>query len=342
MKYIIHLFLLIFITFCFSCKSSEEILQKEKSESPLDDLPKNIRQLTTFGQRADWSHDGEKILFIEKTFGDVYEVEVETGKLQPATHHYYHEGYVRALYLSNGDILLAGDPNFNAKDPIPSRKKRAEFWVLKKDLKSPPYPLGELCYEGPAVSRKNMHIAWTIAGGQPEGSFYSGDIIYENDTPKLVNKKKILDKTNLGQFADIETQNFRPPNEEELIFSGYGPDYTITEVLGLNLLTGEIINYSKRPEEFNEPEGIYPDGKYTTVETIRPSPYGLTVDMYRLALDGSGEMKRLTFFGDYKGGKASNAVISDDGNYMAFQAAKTTEMAGVGHGILILDLNKNY
>jgi len=25
---------------------------------------------------------------------------------KPLTHHYYHGGYVRAMYLSNGDILL--------------------------------------------------------------------------------------------------------------------------------------------------------------------------------------------------------------------------------------------
>src|SRR5437773_8700354 len=66
--------------------------------SPAEHLPPHIRRLTWFGERADWSHDGKRILFVEKTFGDVYEVELETGIIRPMTHHYRHYGYTRALY----------------------------------------------------------------------------------------------------------------------------------------------------------------------------------------------------------------------------------------------------
>ena len=83
-------------------------------QSPLDELPPHIRRLTHFGQRADFSHDGKRILFLEKTFGDVYEVELKTGIIRPMTHRYYHEGYTRALYLANGDILLSGAREFDA------------------------------------------------------------------------------------------------------------------------------------------------------------------------------------------------------------------------------------
>ena len=37
------------------------------------------------------------------------------------------------------------------------------------------------------------------------------------------------------------------------------------------------------------------------------------VDIYKLALDGSGEYERITHFGEYPGYKASNPVVSDDG-----------------------------
>jgi hypothetical protein len=37
--------------------------------SPADNLPPHIRQVTWFGERADWSHDGKRILFLSKTFG---------------------------------------------------------------------------------------------------------------------------------------------------------------------------------------------------------------------------------------------------------------------------------
>jgi len=49
-------------------------------------------------------------------------------------------------------------------------------------------------------------------------------------------------------------------------------------------------------------------------------------------------MERMTFFSDYTGYKASNPVVSDDRRYIAFQDAKRGDMAGVGRGILIFDL----
>jgi len=52
--------------------------KSKEGRSPLDELPAHIKRVTHFGQRADFSHDGKRILFIEKTFGDVYEVELKT------------------------------------------------------------------------------------------------------------------------------------------------------------------------------------------------------------------------------------------------------------------------
>jgi len=133
--------------------------------SPLDELPGYIKQVTHFGQRADFSNDGKHILFLEKTFGDVYEVELDTGIIRPMTRRYYHEGYTRALYLANGDILLSGARKFDANDPQASRsEKNAELWVLKKDLSGPPAALGEKCSEGPAVSRRHMRTELSAAG----------------------------------------------------------------------------------------------------------------------------------------------------------------------------------
>lgn len=312
----------------------------KKGKSPMDKLPAHIRQVTHFGQRADFSHDGTRILFIEKTFGDAYEVDLQTNIIRLLTGHYYHEGYVRALYLVNGDILLAGARQFDAEDPVPSRKKYAELWVLKKDLSAPPIPLGEYCYEGPAVSRKNMRIAWTIGGTTPDAAFHMADIVYEDGKPKLTNKKKILAKLDLNIMRyDIETQNFRPPDEKELIFSAYGNEYKACEVAGLDIETGKVVNYSKAPNRYDEPEGIFPDGKYTLVECDKHNLKGTSnIDIYKLALDGSGRTERLTFFADYPSYKSSNPVVSDDGRYMAFQYAKKGDWAGVGRGILIFDL----
>lgn len=301
--------------------------------SPLDELPVYIRRVTHFGQRADWSHDGRRILFIEKTFGDVYEIDLETNVIRAMTHRYFHEGYTRALYLSNGDILLSGASQFDSTDPWPSRdEENAELWVLKKDLSTPPTPLGEHCSEGPAVSRRRMTIAWTQGN-----AFYTGNIVYKDGVPQLADKKKILDVRDLPFDCDLESQNFRPPDEKEIIFSAYG--YQGSEVMGVDIETGRVVNYSMAPDQYDEPEGIFPDGQYTTVECDKHSRKGTDyIDIYKLRLDGLGRSERLTLFAEYPGYKATNPVVSDDGGYMAFQFARKGDPAGVGRGILIFDL----
>jgi len=305
------------------------------AQSPTDNLPPHIRQLTHFGQRADWSHDGNRILFLERTFGDVFEVEVATGIIRPVTHHFFHEGFTRALYLANGDILLSGARQFDSTRPWDSRNERnAELWVLNKDLVKPPAALGEKCSEGPAVSRKHLKIAWTRGN-----AFYQANVIYSNGVPALVQKKKLLDAKDLPFTCFLETQNFRPPLEKELIFSAY--EHQGTDVCGLNLETGKVVNYSNAPNQYDEPEGIFPDGKYTLVECNKHmnTPDGIQeVDIYKLALDGSGHLERLNFFADVPGFKGSNPVVSDDGRYMAYQMAKKGDPAGVGRGLFVFDL----
>ena len=50
----------------------------DPAKSPDQDLPPHITRLTLCGERADFSHDGKRVLFLEKTFGDVYEVDLAT------------------------------------------------------------------------------------------------------------------------------------------------------------------------------------------------------------------------------------------------------------------------
>src|SRR5206468_5318628 len=112
--------------------------------------------------------------------------------------HYKHHGYTRALYLANRDILLSGPEQFDPKNPGPSRVQ-CFLSVLDKGLTRPPTPLGTKCSEGPAVSRKRLHIAWTHVAEQypdemPRGSsrIYEADVVYEGGTPKLANRRLVL------------------------------------------------------------------------------------------------------------------------------------------------------
>lgn len=322
------------------------LIQAQQSESPLDNLPDHIVQITHFGQRADWSHDGKRILFIEKTFGDVYEVEIASGDIRPMTHHFFHEGFVRALYLSNGDILLSGSKNFSSDDPWKSRDARnTELWVLDKNLTGPPIALGVHCKEGPAVSRNSMTIAWALGT-----IIYSGSIEYEKDKPKLKKWKPLFSNMDLPSPAkgwDIETQNFHPKNEKELYFYAFGGQFGFqAEVLSYNIEEKKFSNFSKSRETYDEAEGIFPDGLSMLIESNRHrTNYKgmkefLTLDIYKLNLNGDGEVERLTFFNDDPDFKASNPVVSDDGRFMAFQYAHVTDKAGVGRGILVMDLEK--
>jgi len=316
-------------------------------QSPADHLPPHITRLTDFGERADWSHDGKRILFLEKTFGDVYEIELATRRIRLMTGHYYHEGYVRALYLPNGDILLSGAKEFDADNPMKSRSRDAELWVLDKSLTRPPVRLGEKCSEGPAVSRTRMRIAWTVDHEDypdrvPEGvsQMWSGEIEYENGSPKLVNKKMLIDNSAVPFKCNLETQNFVPPSDDQLTFSAYRWPAG-TDVMLLDLESGEVTALTDSPEVYDEPEGIFPDGRHTLVECDRQNLKGdKYIDIWKLDLRDPTRYDRLTYFSDYPGYKASNPVVSDDGKFMAFQLAKSADMAGVGHGIFLYEFEK--
>src|SRR5438309_1563957 len=184
--------------------------QGKEGQNPAEHFPPHIQRVTWFGERADFSHDGKRVLFVEKTFGDIYEVELGTG-------------IIRAM--------------------------------------------------------------------------------------------------------------------KRLTFSAYG--YQGTDVCVVDLATRKVANLTNSPGEYDEPEGIFPDGQFTLVECDKQNKKGSSyVDLWKLRMDGGGYVERLTFFSDYPGYKSSNPVVSDDGRYMAFQMAKSKDPAGVGYGIFVYDFQK--
>jgi Tol biopolymer transport system component len=112
-------------------------------------------------------------------------------------------------------------------------------------------------------------------------------------------------------------------------------------VCGVDLATKKVVNYSNATNQYDEPEGIYPDGRFTLVECDKQNHRGSAyADIWKLRLDGSGEYERLTWFTDYPGYRGSNPVVSDDGRFMAFQLARSRDAAGVGHGLFVYDLER--
>lgn len=334
------------VLFLLSFLASALIAQSaDTSGNPADNLPPHIKRITWFGERADWSHDGTRILFLSKTFGDAMEIELATGKIRNLTAHYPHHGYTRALYLQNGDILLSGPETYDPKR-IGESRTQCYLFILNKSISKPAVSLGTKCSEGPAVSRRRMHIAWTqVAAQYPEemtrGSsrIIEADIVYEDGRPKLARQSVVLHSEDIPFRCTLESQNYVPPEEKLLTFSAYG--HQATDACMIDLATKKVTNLTDSPGEYDEPEGVFPDGTHTLVECDKQNRKGSNhVDLWRLALDGSKRYQRLTYFSDSPGYKASNAVVSDDGKFMAFQLAKSTEAAGVGHGIFIYDLAK--
>lgn len=319
--------------------------QGQKKGNPEENLPPNIAQLTHFGERASWSPDGKRIAFMSRSFGDPFEVDVAARAIRLLT-HYPHAGFLRVQYLPNGDYFLIGARSFG--DIQTTRSRDQEMWILKADVRpgDRAIPLDHKISEGVAISQRAPTIAWSNTHGQypdliakGESVIYTADIAYENGQPTLTNKREII-RANAPECT-LEAQDFRK-NDTELIYTCYRSPFA--DVLGIDLNTGAVTVYRRVPDEYNEVEGIFPDGEYTLVESSRDqvehdSRY---IDIWRLKLEpNSNDFTRVTRWGEYDGYKASNPVVSPDGRTIAFQSARSKDPAGVGYGIFLLRLDES-
>jgi Tol biopolymer transport system component len=318
--------------------------QPRKAGNPETELPPNITQLTGFGERASWSPDDRRIAFMSKSFGDAFEIDLASRRIRLLTGHFPHAGFLRVQYLPSGDLFLIGARTFT--DIRTTRSRDQEMWVLGADATAAPMPLGHKISEGVAISRHAMTIAWSNTHGQypdaiPEGEsvLYTGDIIYKDGAAALANKKEVLRAR--SPECTLEAQDFRR-DDTELIYTCYRSPYA--DVFGIDLATSRVTTYRKLPAEYNEVEGVSPDGRWALVESSRDQggperQNSRYIDIWKLALDPArADFVRLTRWGDYEGYKASNPVVSGDGKRIAFQSARNNEPAGVGHGIFILTL----
>ena len=64
--------LILLLCACLSAGMSlaQQGQEKERTDTK---FPSYIKRMNYFGERPDWSHDGKKILFVGRSFGDVYE-----------------------------------------------------------------------------------------------------------------------------------------------------------------------------------------------------------------------------------------------------------------------------
>ena len=314
---------------------------QRSADDPLQHLPANIEVLTHFGERADISPDNRRVAFMAKSFGDAMVIDLESRVIQCLTCNVPAAVFLRVMHLVTGDYTLIGPDHFESIHV--SRTRDNELWFLSKERGAKPVKLDQKMSEGAAISKKSLKIAFSQTAAQaadlaPEASRLMVADVDLSGTPKLINKKTVYESKD--RSCVLEAQDFYD-DDRKMTFTCYEPEGH-SSVMGIDLQTGQVTNFSKAPGTYNEPEGIFPDGLYTAVEADRQCEElggkrgPGNIDIWKLRLDGTGkDFTRLTHFNDYEGGKASNPVLSTDGRFMAFQSARATDPAGVGYGILV-------
>jgi WD40-like Beta Propeller Repeat len=310
---------------------------RQPAQNPEDHLPPNISRLTWFGERASWSPDGGRIAFMSKSFGDAFEVEVATRRIRLLT-PWVHAGYLRVQYLPTGDYFLIGARTFT--DIRSTREHDEEMWILPRSGTAS-LPIGHRISEGVAISRRTPLIAWANTHGQypdqlgpGESAIYTATVVVEGDHASLHDVREVLRAH--APECTLEAQDFRN-DDTELIYTCYRDRFA--DVFGVDLRNQHVTRYRRLEGEYNEVEGIFPDGRHALVESSRgqTSHDSSHIDLWRLRLEpDSSDFVRLTHWGDSPGYKASNPVVSPDGSSMAFQSARSNEPAGVGHGIFLM------
>jgi hypothetical protein len=322
-------------------------MAQRRSGNPLEQLPQNMEILTHFGERADISPDNQRVAFMTKSFGDAMVIDLKTRVIRCLTCNIPGAAFLRVMHLVSGDYILIGPDHF--EDIRISRSRDNELWFLSKERGARPVKLGQKMSEGAAISKRSLKIAFSQLEAQapdlaPGSSrLMVADLDLSGGGPKLVNKKTVFESKDRGCVP--EAQDFYD-NDARMTFTCYEPK-DLASVMGIDLRTGQVSNFSKAPGVYNEVEGLFPGGEYTCVESDRQCDTlggqrgSGNIDVWKLKLDGTGkDFTRLTRFNDFENFKASNPVVSSDGRFMAFQSARTTDPAGVGYGILLYWFNK--
>lgn len=326
------------------------------------DWPEHYEVLINWGTKPEWI-DANHFAFVSNQVGDVYLMNLESRELRILTGHFKHAGFTRVHRLINGDLLLLGhmEGPRPPEDPLTHYNEgqfTGELFVLKKPYDGKPIPLGAHAWEGVAVSRESLRIAWSTSHVpffgknivQTAGFYFAkqstvqtGVIEYDgNGIPHLTNKEKLVNKWRIGP-VHLEPQNFRGKDDEELLISAYGPFENLSGLLMVNRNTKKISRIKYRPM-YQEWEGIHPDYGLAFVEIDRKLFLYFGFDCVELYLYHfeEKEFEQVGHFeAEYdKKVYVHEPVFSDDGKLVLFTTAAQDEAPdspGYGIGIILFN-----
>lgn len=300
--------------------------------------------LSAFGERPVFSPDGRKLAFIGNSYGDAFEIDLATRTVRNVTAHAPSEGWLRIHYLADGSYLLLG-PRFTAKTREETRNNGIEMFWMDAAASRAPVPLGIKVWEGVAVSTSGNLIGWaelmpdSAAKMRAVTTLHTGRIVVANGTAKVTEIRTVASP---GDCL-AEAQDFLAKDSALLMpCYGHADGKTTTAIVSADLVSGKLTSYPTPPNLYGEVEGVFPDSRRVLVECADDRRNGM--DICVLDLDPARpRYTRMTRIVRYGGWKYGNPVVHPSGRMIAAQVGPADVVdAGVGHGIVLMDLAKDF
>jgi hypothetical protein len=312
-----------------------------RSGDPLIDLPPATRLISPFGERAVISPDGTKIAFVSKMLGDAFEYDIRTGTTRNLTVHMPHAGFFRVHYLHDGSYILTGARR--SDQSVDQARENTELFWMDAAAAKPAVALNQRLFEGVALGRRSNMIAWTTIspagvhafgpGAVGDSKMMVGEVEVSGGTARLKNIRTL--KTIALSECVMEAQDILPDDSAVT-----GPCYDMArghKAWSIAVADGKVTNYPLPPNLYGEVEGLFPDGKRTFTECGNDNKIGLDLCILELKANAP-RYTRLTYAQDFGNFRYSNPTVSQDGRRVAFQFGFASDPAGMGRGILLMDL----
>ena len=188
--------------------------------SPLAGLPPWMRLLLPWGQRPEWDRDGAA----PPLHGEGVRRRLPPRRRDGRCHAAHHALLPRRLRprpgAPNGDYLLTGTRDFEAKDPWKDRH-RLEMFVLDKSLAKPAGAPRRVVRRGAGCLAHADARLHGRAPGQRE-IVRGRHRLRGTARPSLAGQAaRALVRRPAADASGSRPQDFRPPDEKELLFSSY-------------------------------------------------------------------------------------------------------------------------